>query len=236
MKKAILFDLDGTLLPVKDDDLAKKYVELLVQKFSHKYDAKTFFHTLYTSIGKMVQNDGKESNEAVFWNYFSSVFGPVSKQDLEAFALFYEQEYLQLKEVCKENPYVREIIEAAKSSYEKVILATNPFFPRRAIVHRLEFAGLKEEDFTWITSYETSHFCKPNPSYYQEILSRFDLKPEEVLMVGNHKIEDGEASSSLGIECILVGDYLLPKDDLSTRFPHYEMKDLAKVIQKKAKE
>ena len=43
------------------------------------------------------------------------------------------------------------------------------------------YNDLLESYFDEITSYDLYHFAKPNPSYYKEILSRHNLKPEDRL-------------------------------------------------------
>ena len=57
------------------------------------------------------------------------------------------------------------------------MVATNPIFPRKAILHRLSWAGLAPEQvpFALITDYERFHFAKPNPAFFAEILAQLGL-------------------------------------------------------------
>ena len=70
------------------------------------------------------------------------------------------------------------------------MLATNPLFPPTATQSRIRWAGLTPEDFEFITTYDNSSFCKPNPDYYREILGKLNLNAGECLMVGNDVGED----------------------------------------------
>jgi FMN phosphatase YigB (HAD superfamily) len=76
---------------------------------------------------------------------------------------------------------------------------------------RLSWIGLQPSDFDFITSYENSSYCKPNPDYYREILKKYDARPEDCLMIGNDVEEDGAASAQAGIEAFLVLDNLISK-------------------------
>ena len=132
------------------------------------------------------------------------------------------------KQVCEDNIYAREIIKTIKDLNLKVALTTQPVFPLNGVITRMGFVGLKVEDFDLITSYENSHFAKPNPKYYEEVLDKLNLKPDEVIMFGNDKNEDCESASSLGIKCYLVGDYI--KGESETNFDHISISQIADKI------
>lgn len=72
----------------------------------------------------------------------------------------------------------------------KTVLAINPIFPRSAVESRIGWAGLDVSDFEYITTYENSWYCKPNPEYYNEILSKLNLQSGECPIVGNDVTED----------------------------------------------
>ena len=110
----------------------------------------------------------------------------------------------------------------------KVALTTQPVFPLDGTLTRMGFVGLKQQDFDYITSYENSHYAKPNPMYFQEVLDKLNLKPEEVILFGNDKNEDGECALKLGIKCCLVGDYILGNS--SQNFEHIPLSQVAAKI------
>ena len=99
----------------------------------------------------------------------------------------------------------------------KVYLATNPIFPRVGTMNRIRWAGIDAEDFEVITTYETYHYCKPNPKYFQEVMEEFRLNPKECLMVGNDVQED-LTIRSLGVKTYLLTDTLENKKNIPLVF------------------
>ena len=90
---------------------------------------------------------------------------------------------------------------------------------------RLSWVGLAPEDFSLVTTYENSRFCKPNPAYFQEIVEKLGKTPQECLMVGNDGVED-TAAAKVGLSLYLTTDCLENggKVDLS-QFPHGSFRD-----------
>ena len=119
-----------------------------------------------------------------------------------------------------------------KENNYKLIAATNPLFPKVATFARLRWAGVSPDDFELVTTYEDSTFCKPNPKYYNEILQKLNLNPEECLMVGNDVGEDMVAKT-LGINVFLLTDCLINKkgEDISV-YPNGNFNDLIEYIKK----
>ncbi|MCR5720084.1 MAG: HAD-IA family hydrolase, partial [Lachnospiraceae bacterium] len=112
----------------------------------------------------------------------------------------------------------------------KVILATNPLFPRTAVLSRMGWAGVKEEDFEHITTYENSTYAKPNPGYYTEILEKINANPEECLMVGNDAVED-TAAKKAGIDVFILTDCLInPNNEDINELPHGSFEDLGEFL------
>lgn len=210
---AILFDLDGTLLPMDLDTFTRAYFGLLAAKLApYGYEPKTLFGAISAGIAAMSQNDGSAGNETVFWNAFTEIYGKDSKKELPVFEEFYRTDFNKAKDSCGFTPMAKEVITFLHENKIPVILATNPFFPAIATENRVRWAGLCPEDFTWITTYENSSFCKPNPAYYLEILNRFGLKPEECIMIGNDVTEDMVAEN-LGMKVFLLTDCIINKEN-----------------------
>ena len=232
MIKAIFFDLDGTLLPLNEELFTKYYFELLFSKVSHLgYDKKKLIDSIWGGTKKMYQNDGSISNEEAFWNYFQSIYGDSRLKDKDVFDDFYINEFKKTKEICGNNPYALDIINYCKKNFEYVVLSTNPIFPMNAINTRLEFIGLDTNKFTYVTSYENSRFTKPNPKYFVDILNKFNLNPDEVILFGNNAYEDYYAAKLAGIKCYLVGDYVIENDKVEYNMPYIPLKDIVSVIE-----
>lgn len=217
----VLFDLDGTLLPMDNDLFTKAYFKLLVSRIAPLgYDPKTLTDTIWKGTAAMVRNDGKETNEQVFWKVFASVYPGKMETDKPYFDDFYVTDFQKAKEACGYDPKAKETVYALKEKGYRTVLATNPIFPSYATQSRVRWTGMQPEDFELITTYENISFCKPNPAYYAEILKRQNLNPQECIMVGNDVDEDMIASS-LGINVFLLTDNLINRQnrDISA-YPH----------------
>lgn len=231
MITTILFDLDGTLLPMDQEVFVKDYLGRLAKKMApHGYDPQLLVQAVWKGTGAMVKNDGRQSNEAVFWQVFTGIFGQEAMKDLPLFEEFYETEFQEARRSCGFNPAAAETVRALHAMGYTTVLATNPLFPPVATQSRVRWAGLEPEDFAFITTYDNSSFCKPNPDYYREILGKLKLKSEECLMVGNDVGEDMIAEA-LGMQVFLLTDCLINRDgsDIS-RYPHGSFPELLSCI------
>lgn len=212
--KAVLFDLDGTLLPMDMDVFIKSYFGAISKKLApHGYDPKELVSVIWRGTGAMIKNDGIKTNEQVFWDAFVAFYGEECLKDTVWFDKFYEENFDDLKAVCGFNPKSAETVSVLKEKNLRLILATNPLFPSIATEKRIRFAGLEPEDFEFFTSYENIGYSKPNIRYYEEILSRTGLKAEECLMVGND-VGDDMIAEKLGMKVFLLTDCLINKDNI----------------------
>ena len=155
----------------------------------------------------MVANDGSSGNEDKFWQWFEDKTN-VKKEIAEPIFLdFYKDNFDKIKEYLKISDTAKKIIDYLNKKNYKVILATNPIFPIQAVETRMNWVGLKKEDFDYITVFSNSSYCKPNPLYFDEIIKKNNLNPENCIMVGNNVIED-TAAEKVGIKTYLITDYL----------------------------
>lgn len=214
--KHILFDLDGTLLPMVQDEFVKFYMPLLAKSYMNagvSLDPKKFIGAVWAGYEAMVKNDGSRTNREAFWSYIEPEL-PIPTEESEKIALdFYADEFNQAICATKPNPVSNQIVKRAKERGFETYLATNPVFPRCATMNRIRWAGLDAEDFKVITTYETCTYCKPNPEYFRGILEEFSLDPSECLMVGNDVAED-LSIRSLGVKTYLVTGTMENKKNL----------------------
>ena len=220
MIKAILFDLDGTLLPMDEKKFEKAYFSLLCSKVAPLgYEPNAILNAILKCTGDVLKNNGKATNEEVFWHNFSSIYGEKALQDKPIFDEFYKNEFNLARGSCGYNQMASLTIKRLKELGYRIIIATNPVFPAFGTKSRIKWAGLDEEDFELITTYENSRYCKPNPDYYKEILSKQKLTPDECIMVGNDAEEDMVATT-LGIKGFLLTDNLINRKNYDLeKFP-----------------
>lgn len=227
MIKTVLFDLDGTLLPMDLEIFVNSYIkQLAVAMAPLGYNPDLLAKSIWIGTERMVKNDGNYTNEAVFWKAFSEIFGAEAIKDLPVFEDFYRNGFQAVASDCGFDGRAAETVYALREMGIRTVLATNPVFPSVATESRVRWAGLQPEDFEYITTYENSHFCKPNPAYFREILEKLELKPAECLMVGNDAQED-LAAAEAGIPVFLLTDCLIDRNNTDlTSIPHGSFPEL----------
>ena len=209
--KYVLFDLDGTLLPLDTEDFIKGYLKVLSKKMANYIQPDVFVPKLLKATEAMVLNLEEKTNEEVFSEHFFKDCPENKVSILKQFEEFYLNEFKSLQIHSKPNPYALEILNYLDSKGVGAIIATNPVFPMIAVKERLSWIGIDECKYRLITSYEKMMYCKPHLQYYKQILKELDAKPEDCLMVGNDMQEDMVASK-LGMKTFLVEDYLIDKN------------------------
>ncbi|MCD8372501.1 MAG: HAD family hydrolase [Clostridia bacterium] len=215
--KTVLFDMDGTLHYMDQDKFTKEYFGNLCAYFAPKgYDPEKLAKGVVKGTYAMAANDGSKTNKDVFWQTFAEFFGGDVCSHTEFFEEFYINEFNKAKDTCHPFDGADGLIKSLKAKGYKIVLATNPVFPMIAHYNRIKWANLDKDDFDYITSYENSHFCKPNPLYYKEILEVTGTKAEDAVMVGNDVTED-MAAEKAGIKTYLVTDCLINRknEDIS---------------------
>lgn len=231
--KVILFDLDGTLLPMNQDLFVKYYFGALAKKLApYGYEPEKLVGAIMKGIEAMVKNNGLTTNEEVFWNKFEDVYKKDARKDEVMFSDFYINEFVAAKSACDFNEKAQEVINILKGKGYRLILATNPIFPAIATKQRIKWAGLNEDDFELVTTYENSSFCKPNLKYYLEICSKINVNPSDCVMVGNDVNEDMIAEE-LGMKVFLLKDCLLNKNNKDINlYPNGSFDELIEFINK----
>ena len=73
--RAMLFDLDGTLLPMDNDKFTKGYFKLLTKAAAvHGYTYETLIPAMWKGVSAMVKNDRSRLNRDAFWAVFADIF------------------------------------------------------------------------------------------------------------------------------------------------------------------
>lgn len=215
MFEAVLFDLDGTLLDIDMDFFLARYFEEMAHLAAlHGYqEPEAIVAQILKSTDVMIKDKNPSiCNEDVFMQHFFRSLAVDSVQTRNFFEEFYRTGFPRLEKYCGAFSGIRQMMAGVFASGIKVVLATNPVFPRRAIQMRMDWAGVGHFPFDLITSYEVMHYCKPSPEYYQEIADYLGIEPSACLMVGNDRDED-LAAGIIGMRTFLVEDQLIDRGD-----------------------
>jgi len=207
MIRALLFDLDNTLLRNDMDRFIPAYLAALSRHMAPLFAPDPFIRHLMRATEAMVADtDPWRTNMEVFDAVFFPSLGR-SRQELEPlFEDFYVHHFPRLRELTRPDPAARPLVEWAFAQGYQVAVATNPLFPRTAIEQRLAWADVPVSDFPyhWITSYENMHAAKPHPAYYLEIAQRLDRLSEQCLMIGDDWLMDIRPALEIGMSAFWI--------------------------------
>jgi len=215
---AILFDLDGTLLEMQTEPFIQGYMQELGRYVAGRFDPTKLLGLIWEGTKAMMADpDAEKTNEQVFTAYLLEHGGWKKEELWPVFDAFYRDVFPGLSRLTFPSPWAKKIVDEAKAQGYRVVVATNPVFPRDAIHHRLAWIGLSADEFELVTVYEECHFTKPNPRYFLEICGKLGVQPADCIMVGNHMQED-MAASQVGMKTFLVTNWLEDRGE-----PQYEV-------------
>ncbi|WP_026478051.1 HAD family hydrolase [Alkaliphilus transvaalensis] len=213
MINTILFDLDGTLLPINTEDFLQRYFYELGVKFKDYFSPQELSEMILASTYYSIKNNEVDkTNETVFFEDFFTKTSYPKETIIPIFEDFYENDFRKIKDTVQQNQFVIKAIEKLKKKGYSLVVATNPIFPKSAVVQRLHWAGLDEKDFQLLTSFEMMHHCKPKLEYYNEILTKVGKSPDQCMMVGND-VEEDMIAKKLGIQTYLIEDYMISRNE-----------------------
>lgn len=206
LKKALvtllLFDLDDTLLGNEMNIFIPAYLQGLAKRMAVVADPEKLIKTLLLATRQMVDNSRPDQTlEEKFDAAFYPPLGLIRQEVQTIIDEFYAEDFPKLQELTKFRPEAVQVVQQLLERGDQVAIATNPLFPRTAILQRLSWAGLPTEQvpFSLVPSYETFHFAKPNPTYFAEFLAQLGWPKIPVVMVGNDVESDIGAARQIGI-------------------------------------
>jgi len=193
------------------EEFLREYFKALTKKFRNLVPPDQMKEFILAATGAMMRDTrpGKTNQEVFMENFLPLVKRPAGEL-IQVFDYFYAHEYKELRSYTRPDPIARKVVKKLAGYGYRLVLATNPIFPKRAIMERMSWAGVEGIPWELVTSYEDSHYCKPNPCYYNEILEKTGLPGYRALMVGNDTAADLTAST-LGIKTFLVTDNLIDR-------------------------
>ena len=188
MPITLLLDLDDTLLETNMDVFIPAYFKALSVALAEKVAPEVMIPALTGGTkAMMVNTDPALTLRDVFDAYFFPRLGFDRSSLQKAIDRFYDEIFPTLGALTRPIPEAVRLVDWAFAQGYRVVIATNPFFPLKAVHHRLRWAGLPPEKypFALVTSYETFHFTKETVAYYPEVLAQLGWPEDPAVMVGD---------------------------------------------------
>ena len=199
---AVLFDLDDTLLANPMDTFVPAYFRALTGFMAGDLPPRLLIDQLLRATRAMDDNDDPErTNEQAFAEVFFPGLGRDPAELKPVFDRFYREAFPGLRRLTAPVAGALEAVRWAIGGGRQVVIATNPLFPRTAILQRMEWAGLTLDELpiAVVTTYENMHATKVRPAYYEEIAERLGRRPAECVMVGDNWTWDIAHSTAAGM-------------------------------------
>lgn len=199
------------------------YVKRYTEKMTSYYrrlgeDPEKFQKGLLAGTLAMMRNRTDLLNEEIFWECFEAEAGCRVRREKEAFVKFYAEVHPTLCLAVRQGRDSRRPLKILREKGYRLVLSTNPVFPRMATYQRMSWAGLVPEDFEYVTTWENSRRCKPNPEYFTELMDRLSLDPADCLVVGNDTRDDMAAGTAAGMSTYLITDFLIDRDGSAGKY------------------
>jgi FMN phosphatase YigB (HAD superfamily) len=205
MLKAVLIDLDNTMVLFDEPAFYGRYFERLSPRFEDLWPPGDFQQRLVTAIGALRHNDGRRSNRDFFLDAFIKGTGHTAEAIWERLIDFYRDDYHRISVEATAVPGLHRVLAGLRRLKLPLVVATNPIFPKMVQEQRLAWIGLAGSDFDGITHIENSAYVKPRTGYYRQICETIGVPPEQCMMVGNDAVND-MAAGRIGIRTYLTTD------------------------------
>jgi len=233
---AVLFDLDGTLLDIDIDGFLGDYFGALgpvvASVLGDGIAPEQGLRAVIDATEAMVVAHPETTNQAAFNARFAELTGV--NLDLGEYALPFERFYAEVFPTLRKGLGPREggraAVQTALDLGLKVAVATNPIFPRSAVLERMRWAGIDDLTVGLVTTYECMHATKPLPAYFAETAELLGVPASECLMVGDDRVLDLGASRAQ-MRTFYVGPAPLPESDFAG-----DLADLAALLPRLASE
>jgi FMN phosphatase YigB (HAD superfamily) len=207
MSITLLLDLDDTLLNTNMDVFIPAYFQALSGALADKVAPEVMLPALMGGTKAMLANtDPALTLREVFDAHFFPRLGLDRAVLQERIDRFYDEVFPGLGSLTTPIPEACCLVDWAFEQGYRVVIATNPLFPLKAIQHRLRWAGLPPEKYSFalVTSYENMHFTKESVAYYPEMLAQLGWPDEPAIMVGDDIEREVKPTQAAGLPVFWV--------------------------------
>ena len=190
MLKAVLFDLDNTLILFEEVKFLNGYYPVLVARFKDIFPDGQFAERLMKATVELRNNDGSRSNRELFLGTFCDGLDVNREEIWSRFEQFFSIDFDIFRDAVTAAPGAVEAFRHVKDLGLKIVVATNPIWPLSVQQKRVTWAGLGNIAIDLITHIDNMRYCKPQLGYFRQICQLIKVQPEECLMVGDDPAND----------------------------------------------
>lgn len=129
--RAVLFDLDGTLLPMDIEKFMKLYFYEMGKVFEDVLDRDSLVDKVMKATKVMVMDVSDRTNEEVFMEAYENMIDENLALHREKWDEFYADGYGNVKVSSSISDEMVESVRLLKEKGMKIVLVTNPLFPKK---------------------------------------------------------------------------------------------------------
>lgn len=207
--RAILIDVDGTLIQRGDVPLFTHSMQVLSRQLNGVHSSAAFVAEAKTALNASL--DSLYPLETIgerFYRTLDERLGCPPNSIVKIFQTFYETGLGDLRVPPLSESASADLLEWLSESGYRIIAAGDPKLDSRIVKQLLQFSRFSEEQFPfeYVSSLELTHFGKKHPHFYEEILALLNLRPDEALMVGDDWQTDIQTAASVGLNTFWITD------------------------------
>lgn len=201
------------------DTFVPVYLETLGKHLANHGDPELLISEFLAAFESMMRNTRPDFT---LKETFDENFYPQTGIDYETLHPviddYYINHFSSLKYLTKPREDALALVQEAIKRKYRIVVATNPIFPKSAINQRLNWGNLPPDDYEFpiVTTYENFHYTKPNPAYFAEILAQMGWIDAPAVMIGNDMKADIKPARVMGLPTYWVkndNDYAKPSPE-----------------------
>lgn len=202
MIKAVLLDLDNTLLHNQDEAFAAAYLRLVGEYLGARWRrddlSGTFLRAIHALTGR---RDMQQTNTDLLLSILCRETGVPALDIRAALEDFHHNRYPALQTYTRPVPGAAELVQSLREQQYAVAIVTNPIYPAEAIRQRLAWANLPHtfDAYALVTNADIMRYTKADPAFYVEVAARIGVEPDEAIMIGDSLKNDIQPAQQVGL-------------------------------------
>jgi len=229
MKKAVLFDLDNTLYDYdKPHKIALKEVHSTLKKhIPISYDKfNKLFSLTKAEIHRELSGTASAHNRCLYFHRLIEKTHNTVEPSL--ILKLYDAYWKTLLKNMELRQGVLNVLKFLQKKDIKIAIVSD--LTTHIQLRKLEKLKISKYIDVLVTSEEAGSE-KPHPIMFLLALNKLNMKPEEVVMVGDNTVNDVEGANSVGIDTVFLKKGTLAKDYKEDyRKPNHTITNIAEVL------